>query len=99
MGIGVAPQLVTASHVAINVLAGTITSSPFDISEAFKDRESASRPFATPIQLRAAVIFANLVSNLDNLGPSTYPLERDKCLAAASISSWVLDCAASKSKK
>ncbi len=48
--IGRAPAFTTASAVAKNVKAGTITSSPGSMSSARSTIVSASVPFATPTQ-------------------------------------------------
>ena len=70
-GIGIAPTYETANQVAIYVFEGTITSSPGPISNDFKDRISASRPLATPIQYLESQNSANSCSNFVTFSPST----------------------------
>ena len=49
-GTGVAPTWLTASKVAMNVMAGTITSSPGPTPRAWSASRSASSPLAMPTQ-------------------------------------------------
>ena len=63
------PAWITASSVAMKVIAGTITSSPGSITAAWSASRNASSPLATPTQVRAPQYEANARSNDATCGP------------------------------
>src|SRR5699024_5600683 len=71
-GTGVAPAPNTASHVAMNVWEGTITSSPGPTPRARSPISTASSPVPTPTQSSAWHSSANSLSNAVTSGPRTY---------------------------
>ena len=64
--IGFAPACIMPIAEAIKVLVGTMTSSPGSIPQAFKPREIASVPEATPMAYFTPEARAKAVSNSDN---------------------------------
>ena len=71
-GTTVAPVCATASQVAINVCAGTITSSPGPIPRARNGSTSASSPLPTPTQYFAPQYSAKAASNSATAAPPIY---------------------------
>jgi len=67
---GVAPQWLTASAVAMNVLTGTTTSSPGPTPAACRARRTASVPELTPAQKRTPQYSAKAASKAAPSGPS-----------------------------
>ena len=68
-GTGRAPHSTTASNVAMNVCAGTTTSSPGPMSQARSVIFSASRPLPTPIAERVPQKAANSSSKRSSSSP------------------------------
>ena len=66
---GVAPLSRTEVAVATKVISGTITSSPFLIPNAFRDRCKAEVAFETPIANFELVNFEKFFSKLSKLEP------------------------------
>ncbi len=97
-GTGVAPAYDTASHVAMYVFEGTMTSSPGPIPIAFRMMNRASSPFATPMQWRTPQYAANSASNACTSFPRISQFE--STTRANARSSWgrISLCIASKSR-
>src|SRR4051812_8564359 len=84
---GSAPTRLTASAVATNVFAGTITRSPQQVPSARSARTSASVPDETATQLRTSdAAAANSSSNATTSGPFTNAPARRTRLQASRIS-------------
>src|SRR5262245_1995615 len=66
---GTPPACVTASRVATNVMAGTMTSSPGSRPDASNPNRRASSPLATPTQYGLLQYDANSRSNVATWGP------------------------------
>ena len=89
---GVAPAYVTAKTVAIKVLLGTITSSPFPIPNAFNDKYNASNPLPTPTQHALPIYAANSLSKTSTSLPCIYQFFWYTSLNLEKISSSISLC-------
>ena len=89
---GVAPARQTASAVAMNVLAGTMHSSPAPTPSARNAISIASVPLATPTQCRVPVNAAYSDSNAATCGPAMNEVLASTCCQPSATSSATAAC-------
>jgi hypothetical protein len=95
------PAWLTASNVAMNVLAGTMTSSPGSIPAATSPSRSASSPLASPMQARAPQVLppegglerrhrvaVGEVAAIDQLRYARQELVLDRRVGMAEVQEW-----------